>query len=150
MKVLKLPILFLALAGASFAAFNIPTSTLDGGGGRSSGTGAGGKVFTVTGTIGQFDATAGSSSGGKFGLNGGFWAQVVEGALPDYPDLTIIRQPNGDASLQWGSDAAGWRVETSTDLVHWTVMGGTITTGGVLTVSPSPSVPKAFFRLRYP
>lgn len=143
-------ILLLVVAGGSYAAFTVPWSTLDGGGGKSTGTSSSGIVYSLTGTIGQFDATTTSMSGGSFSMNGGFWAQLVPSVQPDYPDLTIARLPNGDASIQWQSDATGWQLETSTDLEDWDNLGNPITTAGVLTVTPSPGVPKKFFRLKNP
>jgi hypothetical protein len=149
MKFLFRLFLFLSVAaGVCFAAFTLPWSTLDGGGGKSSGTSAGGTVFTVTGTIGQFDTT--EAAGGAHRIAGGFWAHVINSPDPDYPDLTIVRQPNGDATIQWQGDAAGWQVQTSTDLVQWGNIGGVITTGGVLTVTYDPGVPKRFFRMKKP
>jgi hypothetical protein len=47
--------------------------TVDGGGGRSSGSG-----YSLHGTIGQHDA--GGMSGGGYTLNGGFWGGVAETA----------------------------------------------------------------------
>jgi hypothetical protein len=50
--------------------FVITSSTIDGGGARSSGG-----DFSLTGTIGQHDASIQSSAGGSFLLAGGFWAR---------------------------------------------------------------------------
>ncbi len=66
---------FLALVSTTSSAglvggpFHITNSTVDGGGGRSTGG-----QFIVTGTIGQPDAGVQSLSGGAFQLTGGFWA----------------------------------------------------------------------------
>jgi hypothetical protein len=60
-------------------------STIDAGGGTSSGAG-----FTLTGTIGQPDA--GTMSGVGFELSGGFWAGAG-GPPPCYPDC------NGSTTL---------------------------------------------------
>ncbi len=151
MKLLRTLILYLTIAaGACYAAFTIPWSTLDGGGGKSTGTTAGGTVFALTGTIGQFDTTAASASGGSHTLTGGFWAQLVESSAPDGPRLTLVRFPNGDISLQWPGEAAGWQLESSTNLIQWIAIGGEITNSGVLTLQYNPAIPKQFFRLRYP
>jgi hypothetical protein len=48
--------------------FEITRSTIDGGGGTSTGG-----DFSLTGTTGQADAGQHSSSGGEFSLAGGFW-----------------------------------------------------------------------------
>src|SRR5688572_28809517 len=80
-----------ALAIPSPAAFgqmgpnlDLTWSTIDGGGGTSSGGG-----FTLSGSIGQPDA--GTMSGGGFTLSGGFWS--AGGPPPCYPDC------NGDGVL---------------------------------------------------
>lgn len=59
----------MALAQSSGGVFEITHSTIDNGGGRASGG-----QFTLTGTIGQPDASLQSASGGQFQLTGGFWA----------------------------------------------------------------------------
>ena len=64
----------LLITGAVFAeslgdGFEITSSTIDGGGGISSGGG-----FSLTGTIGQSDAAQQVSTGATFALAGGFWA----------------------------------------------------------------------------
>ncbi len=68
----------LALAQSSGGAFEITHSTIDNGGGRSSGG-----QFTLTGTIGQADASLQSANGGQFQLTGGFWANDVITPPPD-------------------------------------------------------------------
>ncbi len=145
MKPFRTLAIFLLATGASYAAFTIPWSTLDSGGGTSSGG-----AFSVTGTIGQFDAHAAGASGGIFTLNGGYWAQVV--AMPDDPELAIVKFSNGDVSIQWQSDAIGWQLQTSTTLAagSWSNVGGVITGPGAFTVMRDPSVPKQFFRLLLP
>lgn len=148
MKIL-LPLVACLVAGSAFAAFTIPWNKLAGGG-KSSATTAGGSVLTVEGTIGQFDAMAGGSSGGGFSLNAGYWAQAIPSPTPGAPSLTIVPQPGSSASLRWQSDAAGWRLQISNNLVAWGDVGGVITTAGTLTVTPTPGVPKQFYRLRFP
>lgn len=51
--------------------FVLARSTIDGGGGSSTGGG-----FVLTGTIGQPDAGTQSAAGGDYALAGGFWAQI--------------------------------------------------------------------------
>lgn len=66
----------LLLASApALAQPSIPWSTIDGGGGTSSGG-----SFTLQGTIGQPDA--GTMAGGSFSISGGFWSQGVNAACP--------------------------------------------------------------------
>ena len=58
-----------ALAASAGGDFVMTKSTIDGGGGTSSGG-----SFSLTGTIGQADASSVISTGGTFSLAGGFWA----------------------------------------------------------------------------
>jgi len=58
--------------------FEITSSTIDSGGGTS----AGGE-FSLSGTIGQPDATGNVLSGGDFLLSGGFWANAVDRIFGD-------------------------------------------------------------------
>lgn len=61
-----------ALAQPSGGVFQITKSTIDNGGGRSSGDN-----FTATGTIAQLDANQQISKGNSFALSGGFWANSM-------------------------------------------------------------------------
>ena len=80
----KWPLLWAALcASAAWAAdYSLDWSTLDGGGGTSTGG-----VYSVSGTIGQPDA--GAMSGGSFTLVGGFWGIVAALQTPGARLLTI-------------------------------------------------------------
>lgn len=62
-----------AFAGPQGGDFEIVSSTIDGGGGTSTGG-----DYVLTGTIGQHDASVVDSTGGVFQLAGGFWARVRE------------------------------------------------------------------------
>ena len=62
--------------------YTIDWSTIDGGGGTSTGG-----VYSVTGTIGQPDA--GAMSGGNYTLEGGFWGVIAAVQMPGAPSLTI-------------------------------------------------------------
>ena len=61
-----------ALSAPAGGDYVITRSTIDGGGGRSSGGN-----FTLTGTIGQPEAQAMSALGGDYGVAGGFWAKAA-------------------------------------------------------------------------
>jgi len=68
----------IALAQSSGGDFEISKSTVDNGGGISSGG-----DFSLTGTIGQHDANSQISSGGGFLLAGGFWAKAYDVVFKD-------------------------------------------------------------------
>ena len=72
LSILTILITAIAFAQSSGGDFEITKSTIDGGGGTSSGG-----DFTVTGTIGQPDANPQISTGGGFALTGGFWADAT-------------------------------------------------------------------------
>ncbi len=80
--------LWLVLSGllltnlAAAQSYSLDWSTLDGGGGTSTGG-----VYSVSGTIGQPDA--GAMSGGSFTLVGGFWGIVAALQTPGARLLTI-------------------------------------------------------------
>jgi hypothetical protein len=86
----------------AFAQYTINWSTVDGGGGTSTGG-----SYTLSGTIGQPDA--GGMSGGNYTLQGGFWviaAVQTEGA----PYLTVTRSNNA-VIVSWPLPAVGWVLE---------------------------------------
>lgn len=58
------------------SSFEINWNTIDGGGGTSTGG-----DFSLTGTIGQHDASATQFAGGTFVMSPGFWAKVILDSL---------------------------------------------------------------------
>ena len=62
----------IAFAQSSGGDFELTKSTIDNGGGTSSGGG-----FSITGTIGQPDANRQTSTGVGFSVAGGFWADAT-------------------------------------------------------------------------
>ncbi len=83
MKLLALGALCLAatmaFAQSQGGPYTLTRSTIDGGGGTSSGG-----EFTLTGTIAQPDASTVPATGGQFSLVGGFWAG---GDIPPRMDM---------------------------------------------------------------
>jgi hypothetical protein len=103
-------LLAVRLGTASGQTFSIPWSTIDGGGGTSTGG-----VFAVSGTIGQPDAGPAMSSG-NFAVLGGFWSIVSAVQTPGAPLLSIERLPLGSARVFWTRPADGWVLEQATAL----------------------------------
>ena len=64
--------------GGSPGGFSIDRYTIDGGGGTSTGG-----QFSLTGTIGQYDASPVSAQGGPYTIYGGFWG----GSKPNLDDF---------------------------------------------------------------
>ena len=76
MAVAALLLLQVAFGFAAHAQYSIDSSTIDGGGGNSTGG-----VYSVSGPIGQADVGA-PMTGGRYSLFGGFWALPILGQTP--------------------------------------------------------------------
>ena len=136
------------LAAASAQDYAIGWHTVDGGGGASTNG-----QYSVTGTIGQFDA--GILSGGRFILEGGFWGGAVAVQTPGAPRLTIM-QTEVLVVVSWLAPADGWQLERTNTLpsssADWpTVFPPYQTNAGVISVRfPRVSASTQFFRLHRP
>jgi len=89
--------------------YTIDWSTIDGGGGASTGG-----VYSVSGTIGQPDA--GAMSGGIYTLAGGFWGLVAVVQTPGAPVLTVTRAVTNSLTISWPLPADGWVLEQTPTL----------------------------------
>lgn len=95
--------------------FTLDWSTIDGGGGTSTGG-----LYTVRGTVGQPDA--GAMSGGNYALTGGFWSLLLVVPSDGAPLLSIYRTAPNSLAVTWPSPSAGWTLQQNTsglDSVHW-------------------------------
>ena len=137
--------LLAALAVAQVQTYNLDWSTMDGGGGTSTGG-----VYSVSGTIGQLDAS-GSMSGGSYSITGGFWALYAV-QTPGAPLLTITRSGN-NVIVSWPSPSTGFSLQQNGTLntANWINFGGTVNSNSTtMSVSiPSPTG-NLFFRLSHP
>src|SRR6266850_395886 len=91
----------LALPLAVSAQLQIDWFTIDGGGGSSSGG-----VYSVSGTIGQPDASS-AMTGGGYSLTGGFWSLLAV-QTPGAPLLTIARTSTNTIAVSWPSPSLGF------------------------------------------
>ena len=91
------------------AQYSLDWSTIDGGGGTSTGG-----VYSVSGTLGQPDA-GGPMTGGQYSVTGGFWALYAV-QTPGGPLLTIFRTITNTAAVSWPSPSAGWVLQQITKL----------------------------------
>lgn len=115
------------------------------------GTSAGG-LFTVTGTTGETAAGSAAASGARFDLASGFWAgrpavmwPVLEPQAPTVQ--TVGGGPGFHVGLEWSPSRAGWRLEISYNLIHWSTALASTTTevrNSVTLVGAGP-VPRLFF-----
>lgn len=141
------------LLGASLAAclpvtaqYSIEWSTIDSGGGTSSGG-----DYSLSGTVGQPDA--GEMSGGDFALTGGFWSVLAVVESPEAPALTIYRNAPGSVVISWPAAATGWSLEETPDLANanWSAVGATpVEVGGNMQVTVSTLEAEGYYRLVRP
>jgi hypothetical protein len=122
--------------------FSINWHTIDGGGGTSTGG-----LYTVSGTIGQPDASAEPMTGGQYSLTGGYWAiQVVQ--VPGAPLLSIIPAGPGQATISWEPDTPGYVLQETLGLSPTNWMNSASGSTNPITV-PVPGDMK-FYRLYKP
>ena len=87
--------------------FTLDSSTIDGGGGESSGG-----PYTLSGTIGQPDT--GKSSSKPYAMAGGFWGLYGSFSSPEAPDMSISYDPELDEiTVSWELPAKGWLLDES-------------------------------------
>jgi hypothetical protein len=92
--------------------YSIDWSTIDGGGGTSTGG-----VYSISGTIGQPDASQQTMTGGNFSLVGGFWSlfAVVQTPGAPYPRITLTT--TNTVVVWWALPDTGWKLQATTNLV---------------------------------
>jgi hypothetical protein len=126
--------------------YNIDWSTVDGGGGTSTGG-----VYSVSGTIGQPDA-GGTMSGGVYTLDGGFWSLVSVVQTPGSPLLSITRS-GASVTISWPSPSTDFSLQQNGSLnpANWSSFGGTVNDNGTTkSVTILPPTGNLFFRLKKP
>ena len=100
--------------------------------------------YSLSGTIGQPDAS-GAMSGGGYSVTGGFWALYAV-QTPGAPLLTITLVGN-QAIISWPPSATGWTLQTNANLSTptWGNYAGAIVNNSV---TNSPPKGNLFFRLK--
>ena len=134
-------ILFAVTANAQ--PFEINWSTIDGGGGTSTGG-----VYSVSGTIGQPDASATPMTGGQYAVTGGFWALPTAVQVPGAPLLSITAAGAGFASISWEPDSPGWVLQETVSLSPTNWISSASGTNNPIT-APATGATK-FYRLHKP
>jgi hypothetical protein len=141
----KFPLLSLLLLGSCFRTpgqtYSIDWSTIDGGGGTSTGD-----VYSVTGTIGQPDA--GTMSGGSYTLQGGFWALPLAVQIPGAPTLAIAPAAPGFALVSWTPNTPGFVLEETLSLTPTNWVNSP--SGATNPVVVPATLPTKFYRLHRP
>ena len=119
--------------------------TIDGGGGTSTGG-----VYSVSGTIGQPDAS-GALKGGNYSVTGGFWSLFTLQS-PGAPTLRIFLTSTNTAVVAWPAPSSGWTLTVNTDLAttNWSPAGGTVSVVGSENQVILPPSGRKYFRLNQP
>jgi hypothetical protein len=139
-----------AFCFSAWGQYSIDWSTIDGGGGTSTGG-----TYQVVGTIGQPDAGP-VMSGGNYTLQGGFWALPQAVQTPGAPWLTISLNPQlSTVTISWPLPADGWVLQATNALpsiaVPWPQINPPYQTNGanLQFTEPTPTG-KRFYRLQKP
>jgi hypothetical protein len=116
-----------------------------GGGGTSSGGN-----YSISGTIGQPDAS-GAMTGGGYSLTGGFWSLIAVVQSAGLPDLTITHS-GSTVIISW-PDTGSYTLQQNSSLKggSWAASGYSVTTSnGTNSVTITPPTGNLFFRLSNP
>ncbi|HLP76659.1 MAG TPA: hypothetical protein VK327_07020 [Candidatus Paceibacterota bacterium] len=138
------------LAGLSASAqqYSIDWYKIAGGGGTSTGG-----IYSITGTIGQHNASANNAlTGGNFSLTGGFWSLQAVQTL-GAPLLSIRLTTTNTAMVYWPSPSAGFNLQVSTNLASasWSAPAETVQDNGTVRfIIVNPPAGNRFYRLKNP
>jgi hypothetical protein len=127
--------------------YSINWYTIDGGGGTSTGG-----VYSVSGTIGQPDASTQPMTGGNYSVTGGFWSLFAV-QTPGAPVLRIFLTQTNTAVVAWPAPSTGFLLQQNTNLAttNWvTVTNIPIVVGSENHVIVNPPTGNRFYRLFKP
>jgi hypothetical protein len=137
-------ILSSALGTALAQSYSIDWYKVSGGGGTSTGG-----TYSVSGTIGQPDASE-AMTGGNYSLTGGFWSLISVVQTAGAPTLTITHSGSG-VIISWPSSATGWTLQQNSDLKasgSWATSSYTISDNGTIkSITVAAPTGNLFFRL---
>jgi hypothetical protein len=143
---LALGVFCLQPATASAQTYSIDWYKIAGGGGTSTGG-----VYSVSGTIGQPDAS-GAMTGGNYSLTGGFWAFIQVIQTPGAPALYISHSGN-TVTLYW-LNVTGWNLHQNgnitTPIASWAASGSPTLTNGTNYFTITNPTGNVFFQLSNP
>ena len=125
--------------------YAVDWSKISGGGGTSTGG-----IYSVSGTIGQPDAST-AMTGGNFSLTGGFWSLYAV-QTPGLPNLIIVRNGNIGVNILWADPATNsYTLQQNSNLAttNWTTTAFTTSSAnGTNSITITPPVGNLFFRLK--
>lgn len=150
---LPLTLLLWLLAPAIHAqTYSVDWYKVSGGGGTSTGTN-GSAVYSVSGTIGQQDASTATAEG-SYSLTGGFWSLISVVQTAGAPNLTITHSGNS-VIVSW-PNAGTYTLQQNNNLAAsagWAPSGYTVTTNspaGTNSITITSPTGHVFFRLANP
>ena len=126
--------------------YSIDWFKISGGGGTSIGG-----VYSVSGTIGQPDAS-GAMSGGQYSLTGGFWSLISVVQTAGLPNLVISYSGNS-VIVSWPNTGSYTLLQNNNLAVpgSWLPSGYSISTSnGTNSIAITPPTGNLFFRLSNP
>ena len=136
----------LCLSTAQAQSYAIDWYKIAGGGGTSSGGN-----YSVSGTIGQADASS-AMSGGNYSVTGGFWSLIQVIQTPGAPTLYVSH--TGNVVQVYWLNVTGWNLIQSgnlaTTMASWAGSPTPTLIGGTNYLSITNPVGNVFFRLKNP
>lgn len=123
--------------------YSISWYKISGGGGTSTNGG-----YSVTGTIGQPDASL-AMTGGNYSITGGFWSIISVSQTPGAPQL-YISQSGGTVTISW-QNVSGWNLYQNGNLATptgWSASTGVTTSNGTNYLNLAHPGGNLFFQLQ--
>jgi hypothetical protein len=133
-----------AFSGARAQSYSINWYKVAGGGGTSTST-----TYTVSGTIGQPDAS-GAMTGGNYSLTGGFWSLISVIQTSGAPTL-YISHSGANVTVYW-QNVANWTLQQNANLAvpaSWSTSSGITQSNGTNMLSLTQPAGNRFYRLVY-
>ena len=136
----------LAPSVASAQSYTIDWYKIAGGGGTSTGG-----TYSVSGTIGQPDAS-GAMSGDNYSVTGGFWALIQVVQTPGAPTLYLSH--TGKVVTVYWQNVAGWNLRQdgnlATPMASWPYSSSPTLSNGTNYLNLTNTTGNVFFRLSNP
>jgi len=136
----------LTASNLSAQSYTIDWYKIAGGGGTSTGG-----TYSVSGTIGQPDAS-GAMTGGNYSVTGGFWALIQVVQTPGAPTLYISHSGN-TVTVYW-QNVTGWNLHQNGNLAtpigSWAASSSPTLTNGTNYLTITNPSGNQFFRLTNP
>src|ERR1035437_1293583 len=135
-----------SVLSARAQSYSVDWYKIAGGGGTSTGG-----LYSVSGTIGQPDAS-GAMTGGNYSLTGGFWSLINVVQTTGAPTLSITHSGNS-VIVSWPTPSASWTLQQNGNLAggSWATSGYLVSTnGGINSITITSPAGNLFFRLSNP